>query len=278
MNKIFLELADLENSGQAETFFMCWVYELLSFIQHQEGTPDFTSSAPDGLQIQQNPPEPQQTKSKPKQTQVQFCQSNSDSIELRPNYLQQTDSQNTQPQFKVSYSQHKELYENMGRHLQSQPNPPLSQNLRPFQTPSQAGPLLTHLSLSQEAQSQSNQGLHANSHHSHSPLLQRKPAGSSMLEEAGQVLRQARRRKKVLEHNLETMLKANTGEILHCQLEALAANRWDMLILNMANANSSLVANLNCATVICSSSPCSLMYEDAEFDVVVLPGTESAED
>ncbi|MEQ2304723.1 hypothetical protein AMECASPLE_030253 [Ameca splendens] len=57
------------------------------------------------------------------------------------------------------------------------------------------------------------------------PKQDQKPDGPSMLEEAGQVLRQAQRRKKVLEDNLEALLKAKTGEILHCQLEALAANR-----------------------------------------------------
>ncbi|KAM6912796.1 protein TALPID3 [Xenentodon cancila] len=46
-----------------------------------------------------------------------------------------------------------------------------------------------------------------------------------MLEEAGQVLRQAQRRKKVLDENLEVLLKAKAGEIMQCQLEALAANR-----------------------------------------------------
>lgn len=46
-----------------------------------------------------------------------------------------------------------------------------------------------------------------------------------MLEEAGQVLRQVQRQKKVLEENLEALLRAQRGELLHCQLEALAADR-----------------------------------------------------
>uniref|UniRef100_A0A1A8FH89 KIAA0586 n=2 Tax=Nothobranchius korthausae TaxID=1143690 RepID=A0A1A8FH89_9TELE len=54
---------------------------------------------------------------------------------------------------------------------------------------------------------------------------QQRPAGRSMLEEAGQVLFHVQRRKKVLEDNLETLLNVKNGEILTCQLEALAANR-----------------------------------------------------
>ncbi|KAM9842569.1 protein TALPID3 [Aulostomus maculatus] len=47
----------------------------------------------------------------------------------------------------------------------------------------------------------------------------------SMLEDASQALHQVRRQKKVLEENLESLLRAKTGELLHCQLETLAANR-----------------------------------------------------
>ncbi|KAM4724020.1 protein TALPID3 isoform 2-T2 [Anableps anableps] len=202
----------------------------IKMLLTKEGTPDYTLPAPDCLQIQQNQPEPQQSKSKPKEAQFQshenqFYLSNSDQSQGHPSKLQQTESQNTHPQFQASHIQHKESHENMGRHLQSKCNQPLSQSLRPIYTPSQAGPLLTHHSLFQEVQGQSSQRLQAHSYQSHSSLLRRKPGGSSLLEEAGQVLRQARRRKKVLENNLEALLKAKTGEMLHCQLEALAANR-----------------------------------------------------
>lgn len=47
----------------------------------------------------------------------------------------------------------------------------------------------------------------------------------STVEEAGQVLRQVQKQKKVLEENLEALLRVKTGEDLHCRLEALAANR-----------------------------------------------------
>ncbi|KAM8914085.1 protein TALPID3 isoform 3-T4 [Spinachia spinachia] len=56
-------------------------------------------------------------------------------------------------------------------------------------------------------------------------LVQRKPVVLSVLEEAGLVLHRVRRQKKVLRENLDALLRAQTGEILHCQLEALAANR-----------------------------------------------------
>ncbi|MED6251230.1 hypothetical protein ATANTOWER_025986, partial [Ataeniobius toweri] len=199
----------------------------IKMLLTQKDAPEFTLPAPDCLQIQQNQPESQQSQSKPKQDQVQFHEkqlllSNSDQS---PNSLQQTDSQNTNPQFQSFHVQREESHKNMGRHLQSQRNQPHSQNLRPIQTPSQTGPLLIQDSLCQEVHSQSSQRRQVYSHQSLSSLFQKKPDGPSMLEEAGQVLRQARRRKKVLEDNLEALLKAKTGEILHCQLEALAANR-----------------------------------------------------
>ncbi|MED6289974.1 hypothetical protein CHARACLAT_008328 [Characodon lateralis] len=201
----------------------------IKMLLTQKDAPEFTLPAPDCLQIQQNQPESQQSQSKPKQDQVQFHEeqlllSNSDQS---PNNLQQTDSQNTNPQFQSFHVQREESHKNMGRHLQSQHNQPHSQNhsQRPIQTPSQTGPLLIPDILCQEVHSQSSQRHQVYSHQSLSSLFQKKPDGPSMLEEAGQVLRQARRRKKVLEDNLEALLKSKTGEILHCQLEALAANR-----------------------------------------------------
>lgn len=52
---------------------------------------------------------------------------------------------------------------------------------------------------------------------------------TSMFEDAGQVLRRVRQRKKVLEENLEAILRAKDGEVLHAQLEALSKNRYDCL-------------------------------------------------
>ncbi|XP_057200366.1 protein TALPID3 isoform X2 [Triplophysa rosa] len=48
---------------------------------------------------------------------------------------------------------------------------------------------------------------------------------TSMFEDAGQVLRRVRQRKKVLEENLQAILRAKDGEVLHAQLEALSKNR-----------------------------------------------------
>uniref|UniRef100_A0A672SCS9 Uncharacterized protein n=1 Tax=Sinocyclocheilus grahami TaxID=75366 RepID=A0A672SCS9_SINGR len=48
---------------------------------------------------------------------------------------------------------------------------------------------------------------------------------TSMFEDAGLVLRQVRQSKKVLEENLDAILRATDGEVLHTQLEALSKNR-----------------------------------------------------
>lgn len=49
---------------------------------------------------------------------------------------------------------------------------------------------------------------------------------TSMFEDAGLVLRQVRQSKKILEENLEAILRAKDGEVLHTQLEALSKNRY----------------------------------------------------
>ncbi|XP_071370536.1 protein TALPID3, partial [Centroberyx affinis] len=101
-------------------------------------------------------------------------------------------------------------------------------------TTSPAAPVQTQQPLpqSQQIQSQQTQSQQTQSHPAHSQqtqsqsvLLQRRPVVPSMLEEAGRVLRRVRRQRKVLEENLEALLRAKTGEVLHCQLEALSANR-----------------------------------------------------
>ncbi|XP_052001691.1 protein TALPID3 [Xyrauchen texanus] len=48
---------------------------------------------------------------------------------------------------------------------------------------------------------------------------------TSMFEDAGLVLRQVRQSRKVLEENLEAVVRAEDGEVLHSQLEALSKNR-----------------------------------------------------
>lgn len=54
---------------------------------------------------------------------------------------------------------------------------------------------------------------------------QRRPLVSSMLEEAGRVLHQVQRQKKVLEENIQALQRAQSGELLYSQLEALVDNR-----------------------------------------------------
>ncbi|XP_041927731.1 protein TALPID3 isoform X3 [Alosa sapidissima] len=56
-------------------------------------------------------------------------------------------------------------------------------------------------------------------------LLQKHPAPPSMFEDAGRVLREVRHSRKVLEDNLEALLRARDADALHWQLEALANNR-----------------------------------------------------
>ncbi|XP_066525189.1 protein TALPID3 isoform X2 [Hoplias malabaricus] len=56
-------------------------------------------------------------------------------------------------------------------------------------------------------------------------VLQNSQPPASMFEDAGRVLRQVRHSRKVLEENLQAVLRAKDGEVLHTQLEALSKNR-----------------------------------------------------
>ncbi|MBN3313150.1 TALD3 protein, partial [Atractosteus spatula] len=55
-------------------------------------------------------------------------------------------------------------------------------------------------------------------------VLQKTKAPKSMFEDAEKVLRQVKQHKKVLEENLEAILRANDGAVLHSQIEALSSN------------------------------------------------------
>ncbi|XP_007251983.3 protein TALPID3 isoform X2 [Astyanax mexicanus] len=59
----------------------------------------------------------------------------------------------------------------------------------------------------------------------HPTVLQNSQPPASMFEDAGLVLRQVRHSRKVLEENLQAVLRAKDGEALHTQLEALSNNR-----------------------------------------------------
>lgn len=54
---------------------------------------------------------------------------------------------------------------------------------------------------------------------------QRMPQVLSVLEDAGEVLCQVRRRRRILEENLQALQRRSSGEALKDQLEALVSNR-----------------------------------------------------
>ncbi|XP_075963441.1 protein TALPID3 isoform X4 [Anarhichas minor] len=149
-----------------------------------------TTSGPDHYQSQQS--KSQQSKSQQSKSQ----QSKSQQSQSQQPQSQQSKSQQPQSQQPQSQSQQTD-----SQRSQSHQSPFQSIRSQHCQTRSQ---------LSQQFQS---------------VLVQRKPVVPSTLEEVGLVLRQVRRQKKVLEENLEALLRARTGDVLHCQLDALAANR-----------------------------------------------------
>ncbi|XP_063353181.1 protein TALPID3 isoform X3 [Pelmatolapia mariae] len=164
------------------------------------------------------------------QTQTQSQQTQSQQTQSQPTQSQQTQSQQTQPQ--QTQSQQTQSQPTQSQQTQSQQTTSKENHLR-----SQSSHLQQNLSHENSLQSQQNQSRLLQPHkttdeehnlwsqQSQSVLVQRRSAVPSLLEEAGQVLRQVRKQKKVLEENLEALLRARTGEVLHCQLEALAANR-----------------------------------------------------
>ncbi|XP_062252904.1 protein TALPID3 [Platichthys flesus] len=129
---------------------------------------------------------------------------------------QQSQSQRPQHQQHSSHTQPMQSQQPYSDQTKSQPNHFQSQQSRFKPNQSQSRKVLSHQIKPQQNQSQ---------FHSQSVMVHRGPVVPSMLEEAGGVLRQVRRQKKVLEENLEALLRAKNGEVLHCQLEALAANR-----------------------------------------------------
>lgn len=185
----------------------------LSVIQQPGDPPKATRPTADHLQSQQN--QSYQTSS---QENPFWSQSSHFQLNLSPeNHLppQQNQSQFRRSQFHQNQLHEKHLqlqtnHQSSLRHTESQQNPTQSQLLQSRQTSDGENKL-----QSQSTQSQQSQSL----------LVQSRPVAPSLLEEAGQVLRHVRKQKKVLEENLEALLRARTGEVLHCQLEALAANR-----------------------------------------------------
>ncbi|XP_070834707.1 protein TALPID3 [Chaetodon trifascialis] len=132
----------------------------------------------------------------------------------QPNLLQSQQSHFQQIQSQQHLPQQKS-FQSQSQQSNSQQNQSRSQQVQPPQTHSQS-----HQSPFPQIHSQENR-----THQSQAVQVQRRPPVPSMLEEAGRVLRQVRRQKKVLEENVEALLRVRTGEVLRCQLEALAANR-----------------------------------------------------
>lgn len=78
--------------------------------------------------------------------------------------------------------------------------------------------------------------------------LQRTPRVLSALEDAGEVLSQVRRQRRILEENLRALQRRSSAEALEGQLEVLASNR---LALALAYTQSGLTFS------VASSGSCS---------------------
>ncbi|CAJ1074934.1 protein TALPID3 isoform X6 [Xyrichtys novacula] len=175
-----------------------------SSSQQSRPQTQFTVQNPETQQVQSNPIPVQQTQSQPVLPQSQTQQSRSQQTGPRQN---QFTSQQTPPQ-----------------PVQSKPNPTHQNHLQPLQSDPQQTQSRTLPSSSHQTGPQQNQS-HSHLQTHQSIPVQRRPVIWSTLDEAGQVLRQVRKQKKVLEENLGALLRTRTGEVLNCQLEALAANR-----------------------------------------------------
>ncbi|XP_072221184.1 protein TALPID3 isoform X2 [Leuresthes tenuis] len=186
-----------------------------------EDSPQFTRIAPDPHQDQQHQPQLQQQKSQ--QDHFQTHQKSTQQSYPLQCQSPKNNSQNNHFSFQPFQDQHRETHMNRSQHLKANQNQSQSQNPQSSQTKPQQNSY-PH-SLFHQIPSQENHIPETQSQRSQSALVHKRSVGPSMLEEAGQVLRQAQRQKKVLDENLEALLKAKNGEILHCQLEALAANR-----------------------------------------------------
>ncbi|XP_042370851.1 putative mediator of RNA polymerase II transcription subunit 26, partial [Plectropomus leopardus] len=155
--------------------------------------------------------------------------------EPKPHQDQQNQSQQNQSQqskSQESHSQHSQSSPNHFQSVQSSDHQHHFQSKQPKSQQSQSSPnrsqSLSH-SQYQQTEPQQNQSQQSPTHQTQFTqqpqcMVQRRPVVGSVLEEAGLVLRQVQRQKKVLEENLEAQLRARTAENLHRQLEALTAN------------------------------------------------------
>ncbi|XP_068593312.1 protein TALPID3 isoform X3 [Cebidichthys violaceus] len=213
-----------------------------NLFQSQQSQSQQSKSHQSKSQSQQTQSQSQQTKTQSKQTKSQQTQSQSQQTKSQQTQSQsqqtKTQSQQTKSQQTQSQQTKTQSQQTKSQQTQSQPQQTQSQSQQTQpqsqQTKTQSQQTKSQQTKSQQSQSQSHQSPFQSIQSQHcqtrsqqfqSVLVQRKPVVPSTLEEAGLVLRQVRRQKKVLEENLEALLRARTGEVLHCQLDALAANR-----------------------------------------------------
>ncbi|XP_033498518.2 protein TALPID3 isoform X2 [Epinephelus lanceolatus] len=191
---------------------------------------------PNHLQSSQS--QSQQSKSQENLLQSQQSKSHQNHLQSSQSQSQRSHSQLQQSQSQESHSQYQQsrslqnLLQSQQNHLESSAHQSHSQyqqsRSQQSHAPCQQTELQQNQSQFQQVQSQqspTHQTQPQLSQQSQSVVVQRRPVVPSMFEEAGLVLRQVRRQKKVLEENLEALLRAKTGEVLNCQLEAMAANR-----------------------------------------------------
>ncbi|XP_024126616.1 protein TALPID3 isoform X3 [Oryzias melastigma] len=199
-----------------------------------------------------------QSKDEPHQNQSHQNQPNDNHSRQRQS--NQTAQQQTHPPYHQAQPQENPTHQNQHHQPQQQSHQPHFQPDQFHSRQSQsnrAAPQQNHPPYHQSLFHQENP-----TRQTRSELLQRRPAAPSKLEEAGRVLRQAQRQKKVLEENLEVLLKARTGEVLHCQLQALTANRDYTEEVRIKKAVDAWISVLNRDTQT-HGSPAQRSTEDA---------------
>ncbi|XP_023257157.1 transcription factor SPT20 homolog, partial [Seriola lalandi dorsalis] len=172
--------------------------------QNQSQQNQFHQNQSQQIQSQQN----QSQQNQSQQFQSQQIQSQQNQSLLQRPQFHRSQSETNHFQSQQNQSQQNQSQQFQSQQIQSQQNQSQLQRPQHHQNQSQPNHFQSQQSQSQQIQSHQNPA----KFHSKSVLVQRRPVVPSMLEEAGQVLRQVRRQKKVLEENLEALLRAKTGE------------------------------------------------------------------
>ncbi|XP_011488426.1 protein TALPID3 isoform X2 [Oryzias latipes] len=220
--------------------------EMKMLLAQPQEPSELTRSEPENLLVQHNQP---QSKEKTRQN---LPHQNQPHQNLPHQNLPHPPQQQSQPpHFQPDQSLSSGL-----QHLQSNHNHSRQPQLNQA-APQQNHPPY-HQSLFHHAPPQEDQ-----THQTQSERPQKRPVVLSKLEEAGRVLRQTQRQKRVLEENLEVLLKARTGEILHCQLQALTANRDYTEEVRIKKAVDAWISVLNRDIQTRGSPPAQRSAEDA---------------